>query len=117
MKKNDYKKSFVRNTEQSLPKTVVTDKYENINTTSALPPTTSTVTTAPNQESKKIQKAQFRSPKVHSSLGIVKQIAAVENVKPRKIKSLSQIDKQHKLAVDERVRIKNNTSSSNSIIF
>lgn len=114
MKKSDYKKVFVRNTEQFVPKTVVADKSEVA--TSVLPPATS-ATALPNQENKKNQKTQFRSPKIHSSLGLVKQITAVENVKPRKIKSLSQIDKQHKLAVDERVCIINNTAFSKLFNF
>lgn len=107
-KHSEVKKTLVRNPEQPAPKTI-TVKKSNISTHHSANELSSN-TREKTQDSgfskeKVVVKTRFNTPELHSTLKLSKKIDEV--VKPRKTKSLSDVDK-NRLAVDEKVTRKVN---------
>lgn len=93
-------KTFVRNTELRKPKTVVINEYE----LKKAPIKKPEVKKSSKTETDGSRNTKLDTPDVHSALMIARKIEAVENVKPRRIKSVSSLQDSKKLAIDEKVR-------------
>lgn len=99
-RKKTFKKTFVRNTEQGKPKTVV------INEQAKKIPTEPKEHKKPDGKNKAVcPGTKFDTPNVNSALLIARKAETIENAKPRKVKSVSSLTDGQKLAIDEKVRL------------
>lgn len=98
-KKKTYKKTFVRNTQQEKPKTVVINEHEKKT------PTETKLNDQKQDEKTKVAcpDSKFDKPTVNSALMIARKVDAIENTKPRKVKSVASLPNVQKLAIDEKV--------------
>lgn len=96
-RKKSYKKTLVRNTEEPTRKVTLCNELEglgNVDSNKKL--------CHKSISQSQVSRANLSEPIIQSTLGLTKQIASVENIKPRKIKSLSDVDKKA-LGIDEKV--------------
>lgn len=106
-KKSTLKKSFVRNTSQPKPKTVVISEHQ-IKGASELASSSGTSINAKTTSTKTTKnfKSRLNSPELNSALLLAKEIETVENIKPKKVKSVLDINKKKQIQIDEKVCLK-----------
>lgn len=95
-KKAPHTKILVRNPEKPKPKTTLVNHY-------ALKPQVEKKTDKESaRSSENGSKIRFKSPEPNSALILARKIESIENLKPRKVKSVSSLSAE-KLAIDEKV--------------
>lgn len=98
-KKAPATKILVRNPEKPKPKTTLINHY------AATQPTDRNEhanTSEKPSSSDRDSKIRFKSPEANSALVLARKIESLENLKPRKVKSVSSLSAE-KLAIDEKV--------------
>lgn len=107
MKKVDFKKTLVRNTEEKPKKTTVITDHSNTGSSKVCSASKSEevvpkldLNKGNSTDRVKMKQTKFDTPELQSTMKLSKRIDEI--VKPRKTKSCSDVDKQ-KLAVDEKV--------------
>ncbi|KAF2899831.1 hypothetical protein ILUMI_06355 [Ignelater luminosus] len=100
-KKTDYKKSLVRNTVQTKPKAVIIHEPE-LSDSTLESQKTSPKKQAVSEKSTD-QSLRLGSPELNSALRIARKIESIEVIKPRKVKSISELDKKSSTVVTDKV--------------
>lgn len=103
IKKIDYKKSLIRNTVQAKPKAVVIHEPELSDST--LQSQKTSPKRQPVSEKSTDQNLRLGSPELNSALQIARKIESIEGIKPRKVKSISELDKKSSTVVTDKVKL------------
>lgn len=100
-KKTTVNKAVVRNTERPKPKTRFVNHYLNPQQEGSKSQKPNASEKPANREESKIR---FKSPEPNSALVLARKIESLENLKPRKVKSVSSLP-ENQLALEEKVSL------------